>query len=272
MTSALQRVVTAMIAAPLFIWAVFSMPSDYFSYLLLFLVALGSLEFSKLIKLRSPYSRITYSVFIITVALFVNSLENAVPFVLSLSLIWWAINLYWVVSYPSKTSLWFDPFVVRVLSGLMLLIPMWISLSYLHRVYGPEWFLLLMLIVWAADSGAYFTGKSIGKHKLSPNVSPGKTIEGLLGGVVFSIAALILFVTLSEEGQKIDTPEYVGYFFLVIIIGLVSVLGDLYESLFKRVSNIKDSGKFFPGHGGILDRVDSLTAASPFFLVGLNLL
>jgi phosphatidate cytidylyltransferase len=129
-----------------------------------------------------------------------------------------------------------------------------------------------MAIVWAADTGALITGKTVGRKKLATLVSPKKTIEGVIGGVFFSMLVLLLFFTLTDVDQGFTTTNYAGYFFLVLIVSCVSVLGDLYESLFKRVSGVKDSGNILPGHGGILDRIDSLTAAAPFFVLGVNLL
>jgi phosphatidate cytidylyltransferase len=268
----LPRIITALVMAPLFVWAIFDMPTKYFSYLLLAFVLLGSWEFSKLINLKNHLLRFVYSLSIVLIAITVSNFESIVPFVMYLSIVWWFVNLFWVVSYPQKTSTWFDPVLARLLSGVLLLVPMWLALILLHQNYGPSWFLLLMLVIWAADSGAYFVGKALGRHKLSPFVSPGKTIEGVIGGAVFSMSALILFLQFSEEGQTVMLSDYAGYFFLILIVVGVSVLGDLHESLLKRVSNLKDSGQILPGHGGILDRIDSLTAAAPFFIVGIDLL
>jgi phosphatidate cytidylyltransferase len=268
----LQRVVTAIVIGSLFVWAIFALPSVYFSYFLLVFLLLGCWEFSKLIKLRSPLIRSIYSLFVGLIAISVYSFEYLLYFILYLSAFWWIINLYWVVSYPQKTSLWFDPVVARLSSGVLLFVPMWLALSSLHKSHGPFLVLLIMAIVWAADTGALITGKTVGRKKLATLVSPKKTIEGVIGGVFFSMLVLLLFFTLTDVDQGFTTTNYAGYFFLVLIVSCVSVLGDLYESLFKRVSGIKDSGNILPGHGGILDRIDSLTAAAPFFVLGVNLL
>jgi phosphatidate cytidylyltransferase len=125
-----------------------------------------------------------------------------------------------------------------------------------------------MMLIWAADSGAYFVGKAFGKNKLAPKVSPGKSVEGVLGGIGFALIIMLGFL----QQQNISIDLYPAYLLLAVVVSSVSVLGDLYESLFKRTSGIKDSGNILPGHGGILDRIDSLTAAAPFFLLGLGLI
>lgn len=263
-----QRIITAFILAPLFVWAIFSMSSHYFTQLLLIFVALGAWEFSYLIKFKRLIARLLLVVGIIACALIIQNNVQIIEFVLYLSILWWIVNLYWILSYPNKTNLWFNPFIVRVISGVLLLVPMWVALITLQQQYGSKYFLLLMLIIWGADSGAYFVGKAIGKRKLAPKVSPGKSIEGMIGGIGVALVVMVMFL----QYQNIATKQYLSYLLLTIIVASVSVLSDLFESLFKRISNIKDSGQILPGHGGILDRIDSLTAAAPFFLLGLDLI
>jgi phosphatidate cytidylyltransferase len=127
--------------------------------------------------------------------------------------------------------------------------------------HGAQLLMFLFLMVWSADVGAYFVGKSIGKRKLLPNVSPGKTLEGFLGGVVFAcimVAIAGYFIDWSIEQYQIVLP-------VTVLITTISVLGDLNESMFKRQAGVKDSGSILPGHGGILDRIDSLTATAPIY-------
>ncbi len=265
----LPRILTALILAPLFIWAIIAMPTDYFSYLLLLFVALGAWEFSRLIKIEKPLYRAFVSIGIVLCALVASKhaqdLHN-LKTLLYVSALWWGLNLYWVVSYPKQVQSWYGSGIIRVMGGVMLLVPMWVALANLHADYSSDYFLLLMLLIWGADSGAYFVGRTIGKRKLAPNVSPGKSIEGVIGGIVFASVIMLAFL----QYKNITTDAYIGYLLLAVIISSVSVLGDLYESLFKRTSGIKDSGNILPGHGGILDRIDSLTAAAPFFLLGLS--
>lgn len=264
----LPRILTALILAPLFIWAIFAMPTNYFSYLLLLFVALGAWEFTRLIKIERSLYRALVSAGIVGCAIAASTHAQNLQTVLMVSVVWWGLNLYWVVSYPNNIQSWYGSGIIRVMGGVMLLAPMWVALASLHSNYDSEYFLLLMLLIWGADSGAYFVGRAFGKRKLAPNVSPGKSIEGVIGGIGLAVIIMLVFL----QYQNVSINAYAGYLLLAIVVSSVSVLGDLYESLFKRTSGIKDSGNILPGHGGILDRIDSLTAAAPFFLLGLSLL
>ncbi len=176
------------------------------------------------------------------------------------ALAWWALAFFWVLRFPRPIG----P-QVAALCGLAVLLPLWLVLAVLvaRPGEGPLWVLFLLLIVWAADIGAYFSGRAFGRVKLAPQVSPGKTWEGVLGGLVAALlvaAAGAHALSLPVGGMLLLTPALV----------MISVLGDLTVSMFKRNAGLKDSGRLFPGHGGILDRIDSLSAAAPLFLLGLG--
>lgn len=183
----------------------------------------------------------------------------------------WLALIYWVVRYPKGTDTWSKAPVMTML-GLFLLAPSWAAAVHIKAegalgLPGP-WALLFILVwVWAADTGAYFAGRTLGKRKLAPNVSPGKTIEGLVGGVALSLLVVVLVAALW-------LPESVPRFQLLLVALLtifVSVFGDLFESMVKRLRGVKDSGNMLPGHGGMLDRIDSLTAALPIAVAAMSL-
>jgi len=129
---------------------------------------------------------------------------------------------------------------------------------------------LLLALVWAADSGAYFVGRAIGKNKLLPNVSPGKTTEGVAGGALLSLSVIFIYVRFGFENAAFE--QYFFYGVLSLVVTLASILGDLFESLHKRIAEVKDSGILLPGHGGFFDRIDSLTASGPIFLLTYSFL
>jgi phosphatidate cytidylyltransferase len=144
----------------------------------------------------------------------------------------------------------------------------WLALCWLRdQAAGPWLVLLLLIIIWAADIGAYFAGRAFGRHKLAPSISPGKTREGLLGGVLLALFAAQLFALLTGS---FPAPSW-SLVFITLVTALVSAGGDLFISIHKRTAGVKDSGQIFPGHGGVLDRFDSLLAGAPFFALGVLL-
>lgn len=182
------------------------------------------------------------------------------------AVIFWAIALLWVMGYPGSTGLWGSR-AVRALMGLVVLVPTWVALSYL-RLQGQGALLILyvLLIVVAADVGAYFAGRAWGRSKLAVNVSPNKSWAGFWGGLAASQALALVAGLFWPGGLPI---ELIAFMLLSGIASLASVLGDLLESMVKRHRGIKDSGNLLPGHGGLMDRVDSLTAAIPVFTLGM---
>ena len=186
--------------------------------------------------------------------------------------IWWVIGIVLVVSYQRETGSfgWINNPLILVMSGWLMLVPAWSALVALHADdrTGVAGLILLFLLIWGADTGAYFAGRRFGKTKLAARVSPGKTWEGIGGAVLVGLAigwggGWWLQLSMGSTGV---------FMILCVITVAISVVGDLTESLFKREAGVKDSGTLLPGHGGLLDRVDSLTAAAPVFLLGLRTL
>jgi phosphatidate cytidylyltransferase len=128
---------------------------------------------------------------------------------------------------------------------------------------GVEYLIFTLLIVWAADAGAYFAGKKFGRVKLAPAISPGKTWEGVVGGLLL-VAALAAVIAV---WQGVSIGVLLPF---CLAVAAISIVGDLTVSMFKRTAGVKDSGSLFPGHGGVLDRVDSVAAAAPLFALGLG--
>jgi phosphatidate cytidylyltransferase len=180
--------------------------------------------------------------------------------------LWWAIALLWVKSYPQSAGLWGSK-PMRGLIGILVLVPAWLSLSYLRSLDNGVWMILMVVsIVVAADVGAYFSGRRFGKAKLAVAVSPGKSWAGFWGGLFCSVSLMALLWTFWPGGMPVALLPMLC---LGLITALASVLGDLLESMVKRHRGIKDSGHLLPGHGGIMDRIDSITAAAPVFSLGL---
>jgi CDP-diglyceride synthetase len=153
---------------------------------------------------------------------------------------------------------------IKLINGFFLFVPMAISLMAIH-LQDRALVLFLLVLIWAADVGAYFAGRAYGKNKLCPAVSPGKTLEGVYGGIALSQLVAISYVYISIQTPSVN--DFLMFCFLSLSVALVSVLGDLFESVLKRIAKVKDSGKLLPGHGGLLDRIDSLTSSAPIFFL-----
>ena len=189
--------------------------------------------------------------------------------IICLSVIWWLTALLLVVGYPNSAKYWSKSPLIKLLFAFFTLVPFFIGMLELRTINysvnsytGAIWLLYVFVLVWATDTGAYFAGRAIGKRKLAVKVSPGKTVEGFIGGV--SLATLVCVIAYLTGYFNINFTQFLFSSLLAI---LASVLGDLTESMFKREAGIKDSGNLIPGHGGILDRIDSLTSAVPVFTV-----
>lgn len=269
-----QRVITALVLAVIFLAALFGLPSGYFSFFIGAVLLIGAWEWANLSGFPAIWQRLAYS-FLLLALLIVASLylgfegeasprldSSAIRDLLIIGCGWWALALLLVQGYPSSSVLWGYK-SLRLLMGVLVLIPTWVALVYVRQQNNGAWLvLLLMLIVAVADSGGYFAGRRFGKHKLAPAVSPGKTWEGFAGGFLANcLLALVLSLTLDMN---------IGLMLaLVVPTSLISVLGDLLESMVKRHAGAKDSGNILPGHGGILDRVDGITAGAPVFALAL---
>lgn len=255
-----QRVVTAVILAPLVLLGLFGLSGGPFALFTGTVVLLSAWEWANLAGLERPAMRLGY-VLALALLMGLGWLSGAVhaAWPLWLSAAGWLANFYWVAHYPARTDQWRKP-ATRLAMGAWVLLPCWAGFVQL-RASGAEWLLYVLLLVWLADIGAYFAGRRFGRRKLAPRVSPGKSWEGVYGGVAATALLALAFIA------WIEPPAGEGLWLLVatLLVALISVLGDLLESMLKRLRGLKDSGKLLPGHGGVLDRIDSLTAAVPLF-------
>lgn len=190
--------------------------------------------------------------------------------VLAVAAAWWLVALLGVITFPASGNWWGAP-PVRAIIGLLVLIPAWFAFLYLREKTGGEWLILTMLaLVAAADIGAYFSGTRFGRHKLAPAVSPGKSWEGVCGGILSSVILAVVVWYCARQQLSLDLSLGVWLAISVATV-LASILGDLTESMVKRYRGVKDSGSLLPGHGGVMDRLDSISAAAPIFALGLLL-
>ncbi|MDP5135915.1 phosphatidate cytidylyltransferase [Rheinheimera baltica] len=275
-----QRVITALILAPLALLAVFYLPLAGFALFISGAFLLGAWEWSGLCSLannamRAVYVGVTAVIFGVLYwqlpAQVLWPLEHNVLLssLLLAGVCWWILAVVLVLTYPRSQTFWAKSDWGKALMGWLTLIPAWAAIlfirstDYTSSTFTGAWLIFCLLaLVWAADIGGYIVGKPFGKRKLLPRVSPGKTVEGMLGGLV--LVAVVVTVVAKLQGWPAQLwVWYVSAFFLTIL----SVFGDLTESMFKRVAGKKDSGAFLPGHGGILDRIDSLTATAPLFAI-----
>lgn len=262
-----QRLITAFILGPLVVWGILASSTHWFGIIFSIFVVVGAWEWSRLIRIENIAGRIAYTVFITSLLWVASSwgmTNQTILYITGAGVLWWIVASVMVFRYRGETE--FKPGLFDMLAGVLLLLPCWAGFTWLHgHEQGPQLVLFTMLSIWAADSGAYFAGRRFGKRKLAPFASPGKSWEGVFGGFIFAA----LFAVVSALFWFEWTGSYaVAFIFLAVITVIISVVGDLAESVFKRRVGVKDSGNILPGHGGVLDRIDSLTAASPVFATG----
>ncbi|MDM7857144.1 phosphatidate cytidylyltransferase [Thiopseudomonas acetoxidans] len=260
-----QRIITALWLLPLALFGFFALSGWAFSLFVGLVLTLGAWEWAQLAGSLRQSQRVGYAV--VTAVLFATlQLVPAIELpVLLVALAWWCAATLMVMSYPRSVSLW-GGLLGKLLIGWLVLLPAGIGLLVIKSfVQGNALIFSIMLMVWAADIGAYFSGKALGKRKLAPNVSPGKSWAGLYGGLLASVLVALgcaLYFSLTAK-------QIIVFLIAAVIIVLFSVIGDLTESMFKRQAGVKDSSNLLPGHGGVLDRIDSLTAALPLFALFL---
>ena len=265
-----HRILTALVLIPLVLWGILKLPTGWFAGVFGLVVVLGAWEWARLIGwtragARGGYAAIVGLVMAAAAAIFALPTLLVGVFFVAVSFWLWATRA--VLSYDGSPRGDKPVAAGDLVVGLLVLVPAWLGIVYLHS-RGPQFVLFMMVLVWTADTAAYFSGRKFGKNKLAPRVSPGKTLEGLYGAVV-ATGAVATAATLWLGLPAGTALAFVG---LSMTTVLISVVGDLFESMYKRQVGVKDSGTLLPGHGGVLDRIDSMTAAAPVFALGLLLL
>ena len=260
-----KRISTAVVLAAILIAIVLFLPPVATLVLLTLLVLAGAWEWSAFLRLPGIVTRTAYVMFLgimMPLLWHVTESPEARQLVLAGVLLWWLVALSWIVFAPQRVAPW-----SAALAGLLALVPAWLALVRLRfdLPRGAEWMLFTLLLVFAADIGAFFAGRRFGRFRLAPAVSPGKTWEGVLGGT--AAGALVAVAGSLWFGVALR-------WFVPLCLAAVafSIVGDLTESLLKRFAGVKDSGTLFPGHGGVMDRIDSVTGAAPVLLFGLTVL
>lgn len=254
-----KRFATALILIPLVLLALFYAHPFVLAAMVLSVLAVGAREWCALIPMKKTWQMVLYGVLLIL------SLGACVVWFsvwIMISLVVWGVMIVAILTYPRSETVWGRPVIVGLLGLILLPLSGCILAALYENLYGIGLIVYVLGLVIAADSGAYFAGNLWGKHKLIPEVSSGKTIEGSIGG-------LLLPMLVAWAGALVWSPmSWLAWFGLAFVTTVMSMFGDLLISMLKRRSHVKDTGSLLPGHGGVLDRIDSLLAALPCFYIG----
>jgi phosphatidate cytidylyltransferase len=269
----LQRFLAALVLIPPALAAVWFLPNEGFAAILAGIFLIAAWEWGGLMQLETR----TRAAFLVMISVglggfyLLRAEKDVLTLLLLVAFAWWCVAFVWILRYPAGLAAAQPRRMAKAIVGLLVLLPSFVALVLIHArtSQGALWFLSLLVLVWAADTGAYFAGRAFGRHKMAPRVSPGKTWEGALGGFVLAgiVSALAGMLVFHIEGL-----ELILFILVCLAVVAFSIVGDLTESMFKRHIGVKDSGNLIPGHGGVLDRLDSLFAAAPLYLGGLLLL
>jgi len=267
-----QRLITAAVLIPLVVWSLLALSTEALRYALGVVAVLAAWEWLQLIgfKQKTQLIVLVASMLLVGMATFVYIPANAV---LAITILVWSLATLLVLFFahkplPTAIDKLFKNPLFGIVTATLVLVGFVGSASLIHALsQGPALLLFVLVSVWLADTGGYFAGKRFGKNTLAKAISPNKTWEGVLGALVLSgCFAAIFYITVLDSSLSL-----LGWLILTALIVIISIIGDLFESVFKRCFNVKDSGQLLPGHGGMLDRIDSLLAAVPVFAAVLML-
>ena len=267
-----QRFATASVLAFLFISALLFLSTSVFISFIMLIVLVAGWEWSDLARVKTVVGKVLFVLAlllsILVIAAYVGiytHLEQSLSYQICFATTaLWAVIFLWLQGYPSSAILWSSQPIMLAL-GIVLLTVTWLALASIISLENGRYLVLLaMAIIILADIGGYIAGNLLGRHKLAPTISPGKTWEGLLGGLALQVLLVMCLLTYISE------INWLNLCLLVFPVALSSVIGDLFESMLKRHRGIKDSSNLLPGHGGFLDRLDGVMAALPLFFVILS--
>ncbi len=261
------RILTALVLIPLVLWAVLCLNGIPFALACAGVFSLGALEWCGFCQFESKCSKALFLLcFILTLTLiyFLNS-----AWFLVLGTLLWLAPVYWVLSYQGQAPSLLQSNIAKACIGILILSFACYGLIAIKQIpHGGLWIILLFILVWSTDTFAYFIGRKWGKTPLAILISPKKTLAGFWGGLIGALGTAVLAYWLIHT-QINELPSYAAWLSIAYITILLAVVGDLFESLIKRLTGVKDSGNLLPGHGGLLDRLDSLIAALPFYALSL---
>lgn len=269
----LQRVVTVLILLPILLGAVWFVPTVWLYSLFGAVGMLMAWEWAGLMGWGAQKNRrwayVALNAALLVLAWQVPGRDQLLPWLLAAAVVWWLFAVTLFPGFPDNLQKHRPGLWSMGALGLLMMLSTMLALARLHAMPdGALRLLYFFFIVFAADTGAYLAGRNFGKHKLAPNISPGKTIEGAIGGLLLCSAWAL---TAGVFVFRVNGREVLLLLALTLVVAVTSIVGDLTESMFKRMAGIKDSGNILPGHGGILDRVDSILAAAPTMVLGLYL-
>ena len=262
------RVLTALVLAPLLLAAIWFLPNGGIALLFGAATLLGAVEWARLIGFvgRGEQMAFVGGLALLMIAGWLGLSALPVTAIFLLATLLWCGVLVWLLRFNQRPDLPVPPRMIEAAIAYLVLWLAWLAFVVIHALAsGPYFVTLLLFAVWGADIGAFFAGRAFGRRKLAVNISPNKTWEGMLGGLLLAVVACMLLHLAVGPGW----PPLHTLLLLIVATVLISVAGDLFESMIKRQHGAKDSGTLLPGHGGILDRIDSLTAAGPIFVMGL---
>lgn len=264
-----SRIKTAVVLIPIMLVGIYLLPLAGFAAFMGVIAVLGAWEWADMAGCGQRHQRLLFSAFIgvcvLTLYLVMSEQLVTEGWVLAVAVAWWLAGFALILLYPRGTAVWSSP-LLRLLAGTLVLCSMWVGFYWIKRADDSNVLItLLMLLVWGADIGAYYAGRAFGKRKLLPNVSPGKTWAGAIAAVGSAMLIGLVVVALVVDTGFWGFEDYLLLLLFAACVVVMSIVGDLVESMVKRQRGLKDSDALLPGHGGIMDRIDSMCAAAPVF-------